>query len=125
MDETCRFIPSRTEVGVVNFFPKSIVIPSITKKIPPTVKITLWYLVNACAKKDAPNPIGRNTVRTPKKKTKVIKKILYFSLKILPKYDGSRTVIQHGEKSAPPPATNAAINDVPTNVSIYFFACSY
>jgi len=105
-------------VIAVILLPKNIENPKIIRKIPPTVKIMLWYLLNSCDRNEAPNPIGRKTVKIPRKNINVIKNILYFSLKMFAKYDGKRTVIQHGAKSAATPATNAATSDVPTSISI-------
>ena len=48
----------------------------------------------------------------PAPKTKVINKTFSFSLKTLPKYAGSKKVMQQGAKRATMPATNDAINDI-------------
>jgi len=64
-------------------------------------------------------PSGRNTARRPKKNTNVIRNTFRFSLKIEPKYDGSKTVMQQGANSAAIPAINAVISDAIINVSIF------
>src|SRR3989344_2347675 len=56
-------------------------------------------------------PSGRNTARRPKKNTNVIRNTFRFSLKIEPKYDGNKTVMQQGANSAAIPAINAVISD--------------
>src|ERR1035437_9266207 len=84
-DETYFLKLSRTAVGAINFFPTNIESPRIMRKIPPVEKIILWYLLKRCAKDDIPSPMGRKIVSIPRKNTKVIKNILYFSLKMFPK----------------------------------------
>ncbi|OGF51749.1 hypothetical protein A3I27_03700 [Candidatus Giovannonibacteria bacterium RIFCSPLOWO2_02_FULL_43_11b] len=64
-------------------------------------------------------PSGRNTARRPRKNIKVIKNTFRFSLKIEPKYDGNKTVIQQGANSAAIPAINAVMSDAIINVSMF------
>ncbi|OGN09840.1 MAG: hypothetical protein A3C64_01455 [Candidatus Yanofskybacteria bacterium RIFCSPHIGHO2_02_FULL_41_12] len=66
----------------------------------------------------APKPSGKNTAKRPKKKTNVISITARFSLKIEPRYDGRRTVMQQGANSAAIPATNAVTSDAIINISM-------
>jgi len=66
---------------------------------------------------------GRRNEEIQMESNFVMKKILYFSLKMLPRYEGRRTVMQHGAKSAANPAINAAIRDVPIRGSMFLIAC--
>src|SRR3989344_6255601 len=78
----------------------------------------LWYWLNSLPKLAAPKPSGKNTAKRPKKKTNVISITARFSLKIEPRYDGRRTVMQQGANSAAIPATNAVTSDAIINISM-------
>jgi hypothetical protein len=67
-----------------------------------------------------PRPIGKNTVKIPRKKINVIKKTLYLSLKIEARYDGKSTVMQQGANSAATPAIKAETIEAPSNTFMYF-----
>ena len=66
-----------------------------------------------------PRPKGKNTVKIPRKKMKVIRKTLYFSRKIEARYDGKSTVIQQGANNAATPAMKAETIEAPSNKFIY------
>ncbi|OGF69092.1 hypothetical protein A3H65_00665 [Candidatus Giovannonibacteria bacterium RIFCSPLOWO2_02_FULL_45_14] len=63
--------------------------------------------------------MGKNTARSPRKNTDVIRNTFLLSLKIEPRYDGNKTVMQHGANSAAIPAINAVMSDAMINVSIF------
>src|SRR3989338_5450842 len=108
-----------TENGIEKCRPNNIDAPRSKRNIPPIIYIGSWNLLNNFPKLAAPMPSGKNTVKRPRKNTKVIKRTFRFSLKIEPRYDGSKTVMQQGANNAATPATNAVMSDAIINVSIY------
>ena len=107
-----------TENGIEKCRPSNIDAPRNKSNIPPTMNTGSWYWLNSFPSPAAPNPSGRNTANRPRKNTKVIKITVLFSLKIEPRYDGNKTVMQQGANNAAIPATNAVISDAMINVSM-------
>ena len=111
-----------TENGKEKPFLVRIMMPRTVRKVPPVIKIILWYSLKNWASAEKPSPIGKKTVAIPKKNTNVIMRTLRFSRKIDPKYDGSKTEIQHGANKAAMPAIKAVINDARINI-LTIFTC--
>ena len=62
-----------------------------------------------------PRATGTRIDPNPRAKIRVRKTIRFLSLKIVPKYEGNKKVIQHGAKSATMPPKNEAVSETPKN----------
>src|SRR3990172_1945951 len=60
-----------------------------------------------------PRATGTRIEPKPTAKTRVRKTMRFLSLKIVPKYEGNRKVIQQGAKSATMPPKNEAVRETP------------
>lgn len=99
-------------VGIGNFIPKRVTKETKIITEAPIIYIDSWYLKSSFDTKEMPITAGIKVTKIPAPKIRVINRTFSFSLKTLPRYAGSKKVMQQGANKATIPATNAAIKDV-------------
>lgn len=104
--------------GNMSLVSKSVISPKRNIKSAPNRYVVVWNWSNNETIIFIPRATGTSIDPKPRANTNVKRTILFLSLKIVPRYEGKRKVIQQGANKATIPPRKEAVNDTPKSAFI-------